>query len=71
MASLQKQQDAAIKNADQTEKLVSVISDLSSGLKQQHDDNIKSQQSMLYATYIMAVATVIMAIATCIMAFKP
>jgi hypothetical protein len=42
MASLKTQQDALVKNAEETKNLVEAVLELSNNIKIQHDDNIKS-----------------------------
>lgn len=64
MSNLGKQQEAMIKSADQTEKLVGAISEYIVQLKIQHEDSIKTQKYMFWMNIIMTAATVMMAIAS-------
>lgn len=61
MSNPGKQQEALVKNADQTERLVEVISNLSEKIEKQHNDNVTSQRIMLASTIIMTLATVVLA----------
>ncbi len=62
MSNEGKKQEAMLETAEQTKKLVAVISDHVFQLKIQHGDNVASQKYMLYANIIMTVATVVMAL---------